>query len=170
VAIETKAPSGMRRSGGSSSLADILDRILDKGLVIDAWVRVSLVGIEVLTIEARVVVASVDTYLKYAEAISQIGLVSQPRDWQQPQQLEAGSQGAGALSEGEITKYLEEHKDGVRLDELAEHFGAGREQLEEPLRNMVGSGRLQYDGEQQTVRAAKREEKASSHEQPERNP
>lgn len=53
----------------SSSLVEVIDRILDKGIVIDAWVRVSLVGIELLAIEARVVVASVETYLKYAEAI-----------------------------------------------------------------------------------------------------
>ncbi|MDO8589337.1 MAG: gas vesicle structural protein GvpA [Armatimonadota bacterium] len=54
---------------GSTSLAEVVDRILDKGVVIDAWVRVSLVGIELLAIEARVVVASVDTWLKYAEAV-----------------------------------------------------------------------------------------------------
>ena len=54
---------------GSTSLAEVVDRILDKGIVIDAWVRISLVGIELLAIEARVVVASVDTFLKYAEAV-----------------------------------------------------------------------------------------------------
>ncbi len=53
----------------STSLAEVIDRILDKGIVIDAWVRVSLVGIELLAIEARVVVAGVDTWLKYAEAV-----------------------------------------------------------------------------------------------------
>jgi len=53
----------------SSSLAEVIDRILDKGVVVDAWVRVSLVGIELLAIEARVVVAGVDTFLKYAEAV-----------------------------------------------------------------------------------------------------
>jgi len=53
----------------SSSLVEVIDRILDKGVVVVAWVRVSLVGIELLAIEARVVVASVETYLKYAEAI-----------------------------------------------------------------------------------------------------
>jgi hypothetical protein len=53
----------------SSSLAEVVDRILDKGIVIDAWVRVSLVGIEILAVEARVVVAGVDTFLKYAEAV-----------------------------------------------------------------------------------------------------
>ncbi|OHB78572.1 MAG: gas vesicle synthesis protein GvpA, partial [Planctomycetes bacterium RBG_16_55_9] len=54
---------------GSSSLVEVVDRILDKGIVVDAWVRLSLVGIELLAIEARVVAASVETYLKYAEAI-----------------------------------------------------------------------------------------------------
>jgi len=54
---------------GSSSLAEVVDRILDKGIVVDAWVRVSLVGIEILAIEARAVVAGVDTFLKYAEAV-----------------------------------------------------------------------------------------------------
>jgi gas vesicle structural protein len=53
----------------SSSLVEVLDRILDKGIVIDAWIRISAVGIEVLAIEARVVIASVETYLRYAEAI-----------------------------------------------------------------------------------------------------
>ena len=58
----------LEKAPASSSLAEVIDRILDKGIVIDAWVRVSLVGIEVLSIEARAVVASVETYLKYAEA------------------------------------------------------------------------------------------------------
>lgn len=58
----------------SSSLADVIDTILDKGLVIDAYVRVSLVGIEVLTIDARIVVASVDTYLRFAEAVNRLDI------------------------------------------------------------------------------------------------
>ena len=63
---------------GPISVLEVLDRILDKGLVIDAFVRVSLVGIEILTVEARVVVASIETYLKYAERIHEIGLVEAP--------------------------------------------------------------------------------------------
>ena len=59
----------VEKTMGSSSLVEVVDRILDKGIVIDAWARVSLVGIELLAVEARVVVASVETYLKYAEAI-----------------------------------------------------------------------------------------------------
>lgn len=59
----------VQKSTDTSSLAEVVDRILDKGIVVDAWARVSLVGIEILAIEARVVVASVDTFLKYAEAV-----------------------------------------------------------------------------------------------------
>jgi gas vesicle structural protein len=58
----------------SSSLADVVDTILDTGLVIDAYVRVSLVGIELLTIDARIVVASVDTYLRFAEAVNRLDI------------------------------------------------------------------------------------------------
>ena len=63
---------------GSTSLAEVIDRILDKGIVIDAWVRVSLVGIELLAIEARVVVAGVDTILKYAEAVGLTAAAASP--------------------------------------------------------------------------------------------
>jgi len=59
----------------SSSLAEVVDRILDKGLVIDAFIRVSLVGIELLSVEIRALVAGVDTFLKYAEAV---GLTAEP--------------------------------------------------------------------------------------------
>ncbi len=59
----------VEKTNSSSSLAEVIDRILDKGIVVDAWARVSLVGIELLAIEARVVIASVETYLKYAEAV-----------------------------------------------------------------------------------------------------
>jgi hypothetical protein len=57
-----------------SGLADVIDTILDKGMVIDAYVRVSLVGIELLTIDARVVIASVDTYLRFAEAVNRLDI------------------------------------------------------------------------------------------------
>jgi len=59
----------VEKSMASSSLVEVVDRILDKGIVIDAWARVSLVGIEILAIEARATVAGVDTFLKYAEAV-----------------------------------------------------------------------------------------------------
>ena len=59
----------VEKTNASSSLVEVVDRILDKGVVVDAWARVSLVGIELLAVEARVVVAGVETYLKYAEAV-----------------------------------------------------------------------------------------------------
>ncbi len=68
----------VERAAGGSSLIDVLDRVLDKGIVIDAWVRVSLVGIDLITVEARVVVASIDTYLKYSEAVGQSVPVARP--------------------------------------------------------------------------------------------
>src|SRR5277367_163215 len=68
----------VERAAGGTSLIDVLDRVLDKGIVIDAWVRVSLVGIDLITVEARVVVASIDTYLKYSEAVGQVAPVSKP--------------------------------------------------------------------------------------------
>ena len=70
---------GVVRSPNPSGLADVIDLILDKGLVIDIYVRVSLVGIELLTIDARIVVASVDTYLRFAEAVNRLDL-EQGRD------------------------------------------------------------------------------------------
>src|SRR3712207_5669747 len=63
----------VERAPGGTSLIDVLDRVLDKGIVIDAYVRVSLVGIDLVTVEARVVVASIDTYLKYSEAVGITG-------------------------------------------------------------------------------------------------
>jgi gas vesicle structural protein len=68
----------VERAAGGTSLIDVLDRVLDKGIVIDAWVRVSLVGIDLITVEARVVVASIDTYLKYSEAVGQVAPMSRP--------------------------------------------------------------------------------------------
>jgi gas vesicle structural protein len=66
--------SGVNRAPRPSSLADVLDVVLDKGVVIDAYVRVALLGIELLTIDARIVIASVDTYLRFAEAVERLHL------------------------------------------------------------------------------------------------
>ncbi|WP_261571291.1 gas vesicle structural protein GvpA [Frankia gtarii] len=70
----TIASRPINRAPQPSSLADVLDVVLDKGIVIDAYVRVALVGIEILTIDARIVIASVDTYLRFAEAVNRLDL------------------------------------------------------------------------------------------------
>jgi hypothetical protein len=79
------ATQGINRAPRPSSLADVLEVILDKGIVIDAYVRVAVVGIELLTIDARIVIASVDTYLRFAEAVNRLDI--------QPQEQVAGLPG-----------------------------------------------------------------------------
>lgn len=74
TATQPASGGAMTDRPSPSGLADVIDTILDKGLVIDAYVRVSLVGIELLTIDARVVVASVDTYLRFAEAVNRLDI------------------------------------------------------------------------------------------------
>ncbi|WP_431929210.1 gas vesicle protein GvpJ [Nonomuraea jabiensis] len=77
MTVQPSAGGGMAERPTPTGLADVIDTILDKGLVIDAYVRVSLVGIEVLTIDARIVIASVDTYLRFAEAVNRLDLEEQ---------------------------------------------------------------------------------------------
>ena len=72
-------PRGYLERPRPSGLADVIEIILDKGIVIDAYVRVSLVGIEILTIDARIVIASVDTYLRFAEAVNRLDIVAERR-------------------------------------------------------------------------------------------
>ncbi|MFF9867366.1 gas vesicle structural protein GvpA [Streptomyces sp. NPDC013953] len=79
VAAQQGGAVGTGGSGGTSGLYDVLELVLDRGLVIDAFVRVSLVGIEILKIDVRVVVASVDTYLRFAEACNRLDLEAGPR-------------------------------------------------------------------------------------------
>jgi hypothetical protein len=92
------------RSGGGylerprpSGLADVIDVILDKGLVIDAYVRVSLIGIEILTIDARIVIASVDTYLRFAEAVGRMDIQQADDSQGLPELMESMTSG-GAQS------------------------------------------------------------------------
>ncbi len=75
----------------TASLAEVLDRILDKGIVIDIWARVSVVGIEILTIEARIVAASVETFLHYGKEISKLEMASQSGDLQELKDLDIGT-------------------------------------------------------------------------------
>jgi hypothetical protein len=74
IAQQTGGYLARPNSGANAGLAEVIDIILDKGLVIDAYVRVSLIGIEILTIDARIVIASVDTYLRFAEAVGRLNI------------------------------------------------------------------------------------------------
>jgi gas vesicle structural protein len=109
-------PRGYIERPRPSGLADVIDVILDKGLVIDAYVRVSLIGIEILTIDARIVVASVDTYLRFAEAVNRLDIKDDQSEGL-PQLIESMTQGGaesktkGAI-EGVKDKLTGDHGDG----------------------------------------------------------
>jgi gas vesicle structural protein len=97
MAVTTSSGGGYLERPRPSGLADVIDIILDKGLVIDAYVRVALVGIEILTIDARIVIASVDTYLRFAEAVGRLNLQETDDSKGLPELIEGMTQG-GARS------------------------------------------------------------------------
>jgi hypothetical protein len=152
-----------RTTPGGGALGEVLDRVLDKGIVIDAWAAVSLLGIEIVSIQAQVVVASVETYLKYARAMSAITLpeVEAPKKAAfKTSAAEASHAPAGRApkamgerprpgeflpSEDELVKYVGEHSGGLRLEQLAEHFHAPREQLEEAVSHLVDERKVRRD-------------------------
>src|SRR5215218_8804087 len=117
----------VQRQPGPGSLAELLNVILDKCIVSDAWARVSVVGIEILTIEARVVVASVETYLRYAEAIGLTALAAAPPAQQGMEARQNGQNADRQLPSGDdVLSYLADHDEGLRLGEMAAYFDAPR--------------------------------------------
>jgi hypothetical protein len=103
MAVATATPRGYLERPRPSGLADVIDIILDKGLVVDAYVRVSLVGIELLTIDARIVIASVDTYLRFAEAVNRLDIADDGQAEGLPQLMESmTSGGAKSKTEGAL--------------------------------------------------------------------
>jgi hypothetical protein len=93
--------SQLQRQPGPSGLADVLEVILDKGIVIDVYLRVALVGIELLTVDARIVIASVDTYLRFAEAVNRLDLTQVGNQETLPELLSSGTEDvAGSKTKG----------------------------------------------------------------------
>jgi gas vesicle structural protein len=118
--VRTVRPDPVTRYAPSQGgLAEVIDIILDKGLVIDAFVRVSLVGIELVTIDARIVIASVDTYLRFAEAVDRLNLRSQSQAMG-IDDIVGGGGGGGMLSSG-----LGKIGDMLTGDEEEEEEGEG---------------------------------------------
>jgi gas vesicle structural protein len=111
----TQPQGGYLERPRPSGLADVIDIILDKGLVIDAYVRVSLIGIEILTIDARIVIASVDTYLRFAEAVGRLNIAQ-----------EDGSQGLPELMES-MTEGGSKSKTRGAVEGVKEKLGIGGE-------------------------------------------
>ena len=120
--------ASVNRAPRPSSLADVLDVVLDKGIVIDAYVRVAVVGIELLTIDARIVIASVDTYLRFAEAVNRLDI--------QPQDQVAGLPGLmNELTEG-----------GARSKTKGALTGA-KEKAQDVMSSLTGRGKDDEDEE-----------------------
>ncbi|WP_255951445.1 gas vesicle structural protein GvpA [Streptomyces odontomachi] len=128
--MTTVAPAPQGRSGGGSSgLYDVLELILDRGLVIDAFVRVSLVGIEILKIDVRVVVASVDTYLRFAEACNRLDLEAGPKsDPGLPELVgQVTENGARGKTKGALSGAAETISDAFRQGRDGDHDEADEE-------------------------------------------
>jgi len=109
------------RAPRPSSLADVLDVVLDKGIVIDAYVRVAVVGIELLTIDARIVIASVDTYLRFAEAVNRLDL--------QPSEQVAGLPGL-----------MDEMREGGARAKTRGALSGAKEKAQEVIGSITGRG------------------------------
>jgi gas vesicle structural protein len=126
-------PRGYIERPRPSGLADVIEVILDKGMVIDAFVRVSLIGIEILTIDARIVIASVDTYLRFAEAVNRLDIVQDTQSEGLPQLIEdMTSGGAKSKTKGAI----EGVKETVKGD--GDGGGGGRRALDAVKQRLSG--------------------------------
>ncbi|MFF7240074.1 gas vesicle protein GvpJ [Streptomyces collinus] len=122
--------------GGSSGLYDVLELILDRGLVIDAFIRVSVIGIELITIDIRIVIASIDTYLRFAEACNRLDLESGPRKPASLPQLA-----------GHDSKSAADSKYGADSESAADsESGADSEKTKSPL---AGAAEAAFDAYQQ---------------------
>ncbi|OIJ96410.1 gas vesicle protein [Streptomyces monashensis] len=160
--------SGISR-GSTSSLYDVLDLILDRGLVIDVFVRVSLVGIEILKIDARIVVASVDTYLRFAEACNRLDLETGSK---QPTQLtdlvgEITEGGAEGKSKGALTGAVEAVKDTLTGDGGEEGGDADEDEEEdyEEQDNEGGEGEQEEPEYEEEPRQRRRQARRTSRRQ-----
>jgi len=136
MAIAT-TPRGYIERPSPSGLADVIDVILDKGLVIDAYVRVALVGIELLTIDARIVIASVDTYLRFAEAVNRIDIADDGSSEGLPQLMESMTSGG---AESKTKGAIEGVKDKLFGDDDDDSDGDKQERPKSRARSRSSSG------------------------------
>jgi hypothetical protein len=151
------ASNYLQRSPSPSGLAEVIDLILDKGLVIDLYVRVSLVGIELLVIDARIVVASVDTYLRFAEAVNRLDIAASDDAEGLPELLDDLREGG---AKKKTKGALEGAKDGVSSifggDDQDEDDGADEEEEERPRRRRTSPSRRRSSNGSDGRRARRR--------------
>lgn len=136
----TVATQGVNRAPRPSSLADVLEVVLDRGIVIDAYVRVAVVGIELLTVDARIVIASVDTYLRFAEAVNRLDLQPDRQVSGLPGMMEEISEGGSRQkTKGALAGAKDAAKDAFssltsRGEEREDEEGEESEEREAPAR------------------------------------
>ena len=136
-----------------SGLADVIDIILDKGLVIDAYVRVALVGIELLTIDARIVIASVDTYLRFAEAVNRLNIQDDEQYQGLPQLMESiTSGGAKSKTQGAL-EGVKEKLLGSDDDDDDEERSSKKRRSSSSSRSSSGNGRSSSSSKRTKSRA-----------------
>ncbi|MFD3588014.1 gas vesicle structural protein GvpA [Streptomyces sp. NPDC058683] len=160
MTVVPQSGGGVARGGGTGSLYDVLELILDRGLVIDVFVRVSLVGIEILKIDARIVVASVDTYLRFAEACNRLDLESGRKA---PAQLtdivgDTVESGAKGKSKGALSGAAEAVTDSLKG--ITGRDDAEEAAEEEPEEEDEGKEREPVERRRRPVRRTSRRERA----------
>jgi hypothetical protein len=158
MAIAT-TPRGYIERPRPSGLADVIDVILDKGLVIDAFVRVSLIGIEILTIDARIVIASVDTYLRFAEAVNRLDIAQDTQAEGLPQLIQDMTSGG---AESKTKGAIEGAKDKITGDHDDGGGGGGRRVLEKAKSKLSGDDDDDGDDKQQRSPSKARSSSRSS--------
>src|SRR3954470_9831092 len=139
--VAVRRDSQIRRAPNSSGLYDVLDLILDKGIVIDAFVRVSLVGIELVTVDLRVVIASVDTYLRYAEGVERLGVYNRGQEKKLPDMV-GGAMKGRALKKGaqQLTDAFKGGDDDKDEDDGGEQHEGLAGALTHGVRNILKKG------------------------------
>src|SRR3954471_14428508 len=155
TATNGRASSYLQRAPSPSGLAEVLEVILDKGLVIDAFVRVSVIGIELVTIDARIVIASVDTYLRFAEAVNRLDLTQTKESTTYEDLVKGGSKD---VSEGGTKGVIE----GIKK-ELPGHDEEDDEESTKPrgrpsTKPKSNSGKSEDDSEQSEASAGEDED------------
>ena len=134
------SPRGYIERPRPSGLADVLEVILDKGIVIDAYVRVSLIGIEILTIDARIVIASVDTYLRFAEAVNRLDIANEDESQGLPELMESMTSGGAKSKTKGALEGVKEKLFGDEDEEEEEDGGDGKQRQRRTTRASSSRG------------------------------
>ena len=152
-------PRGYIERPRPSGLADVIDVILDKGLVIDAYVRVALIGIEILTIDARIVIASVDTYLRFAEAVNRMDIANDGQAEGLPQLIESMTSGG---AESKTKGAIEGVKDKLMGDDDDDDDDGGDKKSSQPRRSRSRSSSRSSSGSSRSSSSGSRSRSRSN--------